>query len=716
MKPRGIFAAVLTLGFLGCQDAIDDRARNEQLAEEDGIAVAAQGLPKGSGGTNGDVDFCRDGTCVGGEGDCDSNAECSVGVCGLDNGELWNLPSAMNPNPLLDVCVPAHCTNELLDSSDGEINVDCGGPCSDVAVDCDQVGFCPSLPPDGQEGHCTTECTCPEGEGDCDTDAECESGLFCNQVTGIDSCTATNPVCLSRPANGTGSRCNSTCPCPSGEGDCDGDAECETDSSCQTDQGLLYGFNRNLDMCIADACFDGLLSAGEDDVDCGGTCLPCVGQAIFSLGLGETNREASRDLAIDRDGNIFIVGRFSEDVDFGNGNISSDQSSDTSSDIFIAKFDPGGQHVWSQRFGGSANDGDVTVSVDTLRGGDVVFVGNYQLTADFDGFATSYTSAGDYDSIIARLDGDDGSVVWARSIGSTGRDLARDVSISTTDTIVVAGSYENTVDFGASNILTSAGNTDMFVMSIRASDGSTRFARSFGGTGTDRATAIGIGPRNSVLAGVFQQTVAFDRFRTSIGPNDAIVVELSPTLQVGFVEQLSQAVTSEPIAVAVDDAERATVAGYFSTDLTVGTSTLTSNGKTDAFAINFDSMGGINWSTSFGGSEFDRIQSVAVDRSSGDIVVTGHVEGVVSDFPGGSSSPGPDLGLQDRFVVVWDSAGMHQFSRRDGSTGEDFSVGVDVLTGFGYASTGWFTGTATVAGAMLSSAGDRDVFLTRNGL
>jgi len=75
-------------------------------------------------GTPGTTNFCNGCLCTAGQGDCDSSTQCASGlVCGLNNGPRFSLPAAY------DVCVPAHCTNRVLDAGSGETGVDVGGPC-----------------------------------------------------------------------------------------------------------------------------------------------------------------------------------------------------------------------------------------------------------------------------------------------------------------------------------------------------------------------------------------------------------------------------------------------------------------------------------------------------------------------------------------------------------------------------------------------------------
>lgn len=84
---------------------------------------------------------------------------------------------------------------------------------------------------------CNSEYLCGENEGDCDTDSQCKDGLRC----GMDNCGDGWPDstwdCCSR-CNSQAKRsdcCNAEYPCLENEGDCDSDDDC--------DSGLFCGEN-----------------------------------------------------------------------------------------------------------------------------------------------------------------------------------------------------------------------------------------------------------------------------------------------------------------------------------------------------------------------------------------------------------------------------------------------------------------------------------------
>lgn len=155
--------------------------------------------------------------CPDGEGDCDSDSECQEGMrclndAGLDYGYS---------DPEIDVCVS-------------------GCPAAGV----------------GGGNFCTEECPCAHGEGDCDNDSQCEAGMVCMFDVGIEFGYGDREidVCVSGcPSFGVGGWdfCTEECPCGAGQGDCDSDSECQSGLVCGHDNGDDYGYDGEVDACVA---------------------------------------------------------------------------------------------------------------------------------------------------------------------------------------------------------------------------------------------------------------------------------------------------------------------------------------------------------------------------------------------------------------------------------------------------------------------------------
>ncbi len=171
---------------------------------------------------------------------------------------------------------------------------DCG-PCAEGIGDCDNNSecegglVCVQIPgvdtcrseacalPLGHFDYCRDCGPCAEGEGDCDSDSECESGLVCNQVPGVDQC---EPVCP-YPV-GHLNYCRDCGPCTEGEGDCDNNSECQADLTCVQIPGVDTCRREGCTLALGDLdyCRDcGPCAEGEGDCDSDGECqsgLVCV--------------------------------------------------------------------------------------------------------------------------------------------------------------------------------------------------------------------------------------------------------------------------------------------------------------------------------------------------------------------------------------------------------------------------------------------------------
>jgi hypothetical protein len=99
---------------------------------------------------------------------------------------------------------------------------------------------------------CSASCPCGPGEGHCDSNSECQSGLTCQANFGNRSGLPSNySVCLetSRVASGTSGYCGTIGGCQLYEGDCNGHDECKEDLICRPNAGAAIGLASSVDVC-----------------------------------------------------------------------------------------------------------------------------------------------------------------------------------------------------------------------------------------------------------------------------------------------------------------------------------------------------------------------------------------------------------------------------------------------------------------------------------
>ena len=231
----------------------------------------------------------------------------------------------------------------------------------------------------------------------------------------------------------------------------------------------------------------GPLTSAGGDYDAFVAKFDSDGAHLWSSGFGDSLIEEGLGIALDVGGNAVLTGGFVGTVDFGGGALTSAGSGD----IFVAKYDPSGGHVWSQRFGATQDDRGYAVAVDGA--GDVVVTGEFQDSVDFGGGTLPSDSV---DVFVAKFD-TDGNHVWSKRLGDSWVDRGFAIAVDTSVNVVVTGTFGDTVDFGGGP-LTSAGSDDGFVAKY-GSAGNHLWSRRFGDTSADWGTGIAVDRAGNVF-------------------------------------------------------------------------------------------------------------------------------------------------------------------------------------------------------------------------
>ena len=114
------------------------------------------------------------------------------------------------------------------------------------------------------------------------------------------------------------------------------------------------------------------------------------------------------------------------------------------------------------------------------------------------------------------------------------------------------------------------------------------------------------------------------------------------------------------------------------------------------------------WSQRFGDTAADVGHAVAVDAS-GNVFITGSFRGT-DDFGGG---PLVSAGEADVFLAKYDANGVHQWSKRFGSSLDDVGWALTVDGSGHVVITGYFNSTVDFGGGPLVSAGWGDSFVVK---
>ena len=164
---------------------------------------------------------------------------------------------------------------------------------------------------------------------------------------------------------------------------------------------------------------------------------------------------AATAVALDATGNIFVAGTTSGALD---------GTSAGESDLFLRRYDPAGNVVWTRQLESSLSDLASAVAVGAQGG---VFVTGSTM-GDLDGHA----STGDQDVFLVKYDGA-GNKLWSRQFGTPATDRGTGLAVDPLGGVVIAGTTSSAL--GGAHL----GGSDVFLLRFSADGGMQQ--RSVGG-------------------------------------------------------------------------------------------------------------------------------------------------------------------------------------------------------------------------------------------
>ncbi len=373
------------------------------------------------------------------------------------------------------------------------------------------------------------------------------------------------------------------------------------------------------------------------------------------------------EVAVDKDGDIYVTGRLSLDLAFAGR-------------AYLKKFKPTGQMQWSMSWGEGANhcvgegiavDADKNVYVSGYFGG----------LTDFDpGPGIDFHFSNVYRAAFLTKFDSDGNHLWARTWGGTslpgwGQNYGRAVGVDDLGYVYVTGRFDGeNADLDPTDGIELHNSSDGRIYVSRFdSSGNFYWARNWGAHRSHGVAGDGYG--NVYVVGSFcEDDVDFDP-----GPGEEIHsatigmyhdVFLSKFDSVGdfqWVNVWGGIWNESGRGVVTDGIKNVFVAGFFANEVDFdpgpGTHLITSK-ATDPFLISFDLLtGNFNWVRVWGGTDADSGRGLGINGA-GNLYVTGYFTSEDADF-----DPGPGIDMHaseffmDAYVSCFDSLGYFQWAR-----------------------------------------------------
>ena len=286
-------------------------------------------------------------------------------------------------------------------------------------------------------------------------------------------------------------------------------------------------------------------------------------QWVKSYG-GSTGNDLGRDVVVDSNDNVIMLGTFRGTVNFDSGDgggVVNYTSNDY--DVFLIRLNSSGiwQSVWRTENSGSADARALAIDSNNIT----YLTGSFSGTVKFGD--DTYTAANSNDLFIHKIDTYTLGALqptYTSNIDTTQK--AKGISVDSSGNIYATGTFQNTVNFGGGNITTSG--KDIYLLKL-----------------------------NSSLA--FQWV---KRFATDDG-------------------EVGQAFGT---AIAIDDDGNVYSVGQIGGNYNLGGQAVVSGSNNDAYIVKYDSSGTFQWSKTFGGGSVmdahDKVQDIVID--SNDFIIT----------------------------------------------------------------------------------------------
>jgi PKD repeat protein len=209
------------------------------------------------------------------------------------------------------------------------------------------------------------------------------------------------------------------------------------------------------------------------------------GNALWAKKAGGSGDMYAYSFATDVSGNVFVAGSFySSSITFGTTTLFNSDATETTQDLYIAKYSTNGNFLWARTSGGNWDDGAMALAPDVSGN---VYIGGF---FDSDSIMFSITTlmnadTGGYgeDLFVAKYD-DNGIILWAKRAGMQGGENANSIITNGTGNFYLAGYFSSdSLSLGSVTLHNDTVNTTDFFIAKYDSSGNTLWGNSVGSTG-----------------------------------------------------------------------------------------------------------------------------------------------------------------------------------------------------------------------------------------
>jgi hypothetical protein len=301
-----------------------------------------------------------------------------------------------------------------------------------------------------------------------------------------------------------------------------------------------------------------------------------AGLVQWTTRVAGTGWDESGGMCLDREQNVYIAGFFSAAANITQvGGPANLLISAGSQDIYIAKYDPSGTLLYSNRAGGATQDYANKISVDST--GALYVAGGFGCCSNSTiNFGNNLNNAGNWGGFLAKAS-PAGVWQWGVGMGAAGSESFSDVKLDdVNDRVYVIGHFAGTSNIssrppGAGVNVTSNGAHDIMLAAYNL-NGSLQWTRTVGGVGEDYGFGMELDAnRNVIIVGSSSSTANFGGTSLALtGTTHAYYARYSPANVLQDVQKVGTGSLYSASDIHISSSGLAYVSGSFQGSWSIG--------------------------------------------------------------------------------------------------------------------------------------------------
>ena len=322
------------------------------------------------------------------------------------------------------------------------------------------------------------------------------------------------------------------------------------------------------------------------------------GNLIWGKQLGTKENEIPMDIAVDSDGNIYVVGAT-------DGNLFGQVVRRWYDDAFVAKFSPEGELIWSKQFGTPGQDWATGVAVDNTNR--VIYVVGFLQIGEFGDLEAEVFEEVTYSEIFVIKYSFEGDKVWEKHYGAEKDDTANKVCIDKRGNVYIVG--ETSEWFNKND------NDNAFIVKL-TSEGELVWGKEFGTDERDYANDVCVDQNDNIyITGV-----------TNIGgltweTMDAFIRKYDNNGNLIWSAEIKTKEEDIGNSIITDKEGNIYIVGFTKSNL-FGNNL----GGSDIFVVKYNSSGELIWGKMIGSEQDEVGEDISIDKQ-GNIYLVGSTAG-----------------------------------------------------------------------------------------